>query len=91
MKSSTHIELSGVTVFEPMILKEPDNVEDVDVTGVVGVLPQPARKEARSSITARGMSHILVDGCKLFSPLLYFIPMVWKRFCPSITRIQWGL
>ena len=73
MKSSAHIELSGVTVFEPMILKEPDSVEVVDVAGVVGVPLQPARKKANSSVTARGISHFLLDVCKLFSSLIYSI------------------
>ena len=65
------MELRGVTVLEPMILKEPVSIEPVDVDGVVGVPLHPARKEANSSITARGIIHIFVDFCKLFSPLIF--------------------
>ena len=65
------MELSGVTVLEPMILKEPDSVEAVDVDVEVGVPLHPVRKEANSSVTARGMNHIFLEVCKLFSPLLF--------------------
>jgi hypothetical protein len=89
MKSSAHTELSGVIVFEPIILKEPER------TGVVGlgveVLLQPARTRAKSSIAARGINHFLVDLCKLFFLLIYLISMASKRFCPSIIRIRDGL
>jgi hypothetical protein len=89
MKSSAHTELSGVTVFEPIILKEPERA------GVVGlgveVLLQPARTRAKSSVATRGMNHFWVDLCKLFFLLIYLISMASKRFCPSINRIQGGL
>ena len=65
------MELSGVTVLEPMILKEPDSVEAVDVDVEVGVPLHPARKEANSSVTARGINHIFLEVCKLFSPLSF--------------------
>ena len=68
MKSSAHTELNGVTVFEPIILKEP---ERTDVVGLgVDVLLQPARIRAISIIAAKGMNHFGVDRCKLFF-LLY--------------------
>jgi hypothetical protein len=71
MKSSAHIELSGVTVFEPMILKEPDIVEPGDVEDAVGVPLHPTRKMANSSVAARVISQIFLDVCKLFSPLIF--------------------
>ena len=67
------MELSGVTVLEPMILKEPDSVEAVDVDVEVGVPLHPARKETNSSVTARGINHIFLEVCKLFSPLLFLL------------------
>jgi hypothetical protein len=86
MNSSAHTELSGVTVFDPMILSEP---ERTDVVGLgVEVLLQPARTRAKSNIAARGMNHFLVDLCKLFFLLICLISMAPKRFYPSINRIQ---
>jgi hypothetical protein len=40
MNSSAHTVVSGVTVFDPMILKEPDN--SVEAAGAGACLAQPA-------------------------------------------------
>jgi hypothetical protein len=68
MKSSAHTELNRVTVFEPIILKEPERADVVEPG--VEVLLQPARTRTVSIIAAKGMNHFGVDRCKLFF-LLY--------------------
>jgi hypothetical protein len=75
IKSSAQTELKGVTVFDPIILNEPESAGVVGVgavvTGVVvGVdaVLQPTKTTAKSSTNARGMSHSLTDWTNLFSP-----------------------
>jgi hypothetical protein len=63
MKFSAHTELNGVTVFEPMILNEPDNVDvavEVVVVSVEDEL-QPVRTNAITSIGTSGKNHFLKD------------------------------
>jgi hypothetical protein len=79
MKFSAHTELNGVTVFDPIILNEPESVGVVGVgvvvTGVeVGVdaVLQPVKTKARTSTSARGKSHFFMDLFKLFFSLFYY-------------------
>jgi len=59
MNSSAHTELNGVTVFEPMILK--------DAEGLLPPAKTKTRTMAKAATTARVMSHFLIDFLKLFS------------------------
>ena len=73
IKSSAYTELKGVTVFDPIILNEPDRAGVVAVVvGVdVDVVPQLAKIKARTSTSARGKSHFLTDLNNVFSFCLY--------------------
>jgi hypothetical protein len=71
MKFSAQTELKGVTVFDPIILNDPERAGAVVVGAVVvGVelALHPAKVKAITSISARGMSHFLTDWTNLFSP-----------------------
>jgi hypothetical protein len=76
IKSSAQTELKGVTVFDPIILNDPERAGAVVVGAVVvGVVAvgvelalHPAKVKAITSISARGMSHSLTDWTNLFSP-----------------------
>jgi hypothetical protein len=79
MKFSAHIELSGVTVLEPMILNEPTNtglvtvavavavVVAVAVAVVVAVVPQLIETRATAITSARGNKQFLTDLNNFFS------------------------
>jgi hypothetical protein len=79
IKFSAHTELKGVTVFDPIILNEPERAGVVGVgvvvTGVeVGVdaVLQPVKTKARTSISARGKSHFFTDLNNFFLLILSF-------------------
>jgi hypothetical protein len=54
MNSSAHTVVSGVTVFDPMMLKEPDSSVGAAGAGVGACLAQPARTIVNASKTNSG-------------------------------------
>jgi hypothetical protein len=73
MNSSAHTEVNGVTVFDPVILMEPDNSPLGGVGEGAGVV-QPVRAiPATSKMTKGNMSHFFIFAIyNFFFPPNYF-------------------
>jgi hypothetical protein len=82
MNSSAHTELNGVTVFEPMILK--------DTEGLLPPAKTRTRTMAKTETTARGTSHFLIDLFKLLSSYTFHFDG-FEALRPSIDRIKGGV
>jgi hypothetical protein len=72
MNSSAHTEVNGVSVFDPIILMEPDNSPLGGVGEGAGVV-QPVRAIPATSKTARGnVNHFFIFVIYNFLPPNYF-------------------
>jgi hypothetical protein len=80
MKSSAHIEVNGVTVFEPIILKDPERVDAVGLGPGVEVLLHPVKMRARSKSTVRSRGQFLILVKLLFSFLLIYYLFILPVF-----------